>query len=319
VFIWSILCIPLTYFFMLVLPVFKLPKLSERQKTIFLLSSLLLLFFFVFKSHGLHINWKVFLLQDIYELRLESRLSSSYLSVYSYFILAKVIAPVAIIYSFNKGKRYFFWVAMFILTYLFMTTGHKSVYFTPIVLLAFSFGRNDYFGKLRLLLIGTILLFLLSRISSLLGETMIESLFVRRLFYIPALLNLYFFEYFDSLKIWYSNSFLSLFLDYPLDRVPAREIGYVYYNSEDMSANNGYLSDGFANAGHFGIVFTIFITSWVYKLFKGYKVPAKYFGLVFVAFYAFQGSGLTTALITHGALLLSILIPLFLREEKSNE
>jgi hypothetical protein len=177
-------------------------------------------------------------------------------------------------------------------------------------------GKNTHYSKLRLFLLGIVLLFCFLRLlSDLIGLTLLESLFIRRLFYIPALLNIYFFEYFNDLKLLYSGSFLSLLIDYPLERVPAREIGFVYFNSEDMSANNGYLSDGFANLGSVGIVISIFVTSWVFKFFKAYHVSPKYYGLIFVTFYAFQGSGLSASLFTHGVLLLTLLIPFFLRGE----
>lgn len=312
---WSIVCVPVTVVFTKILPIFKLPVLSEVHKVKFLSFSMLFLFILVFASHGLHLNWKVFLLEDIYDVRLAARQSNSTVSVYAYFILAKVICPVAIIYSLEKKKYTFLYVSLIILTYLFMTTGHKSVYFTMFVLLGFSIGKDSYKDKINLLLWGAIVLFCLCRILSSLDVYMPESLFIRRLFFIPALLNLYFLDYFEHVKLFYSGSFMGGLIDYPLDRVPAREIGYVYFGSEEMSANNGYISDGYANLGHFGILFTILITSWVYKFFWKYNVPARYFGLIFVTFYAFQGSGLSTALITHGALLLSLMIPLFLRRK----
>ncbi|WP_404461717.1 hypothetical protein [Providencia rettgeri] len=313
IFTWSILCIPFTIFFMKILPIFKLPIINEKYKPPILLLLLIVLTLVVISSHGFSLNWHLFLLEDIYDVRLASRESSTTASVYAYFILAKVLCPIAVIYAIENKKYSFLFLSIIIITYLFMTTGHKSVYFTIFVLIGFSLGKNTYNAKIRILCIASIILFCLCRILTTLDFNTPESLFFRRLFFIPALLNIYYFEYFEDLKLLYSGSFMSWALDYPLNRPPANEIGAVYFGNEAMSANNGYLSDGFANLGSFGILITIIITSWVYKFFWRYNVSPKYFGLVFVTFYAFQGSGLTTALFTHGSLLLCILIPIFLR------
>ena len=313
---WSAFCVPLTVFFINILPVFKTKVVPLTTQKKFLWFSLIFLSSLVFLAHGFKLNLDVFMLKNIYELRLESRESSTKASVYAYFTLAKVICPVAIIWAIDNKDKYMALFSILILTYLYMTTGHKSVYFSVFIILAFMIGKNTHYDKLRFFLIGIVFLFCVLRIlSDFFDLTLFESLFIRRLFYIPALLNIYFFEYFDDLKLLYSGSFLSLLIDYPLERVPAREIGFVYFNSEDMSANNGYLSDGFANLGSLGIVISIFVTSWVFKFFKAYDVSPKYYGLIFVTFYAFQGSGLSASLFTHGVLLLTILIPFFLRGE----
>lgn len=313
---WSALCVPLTVIFINILPVFRTKTVSLLVQKKFLWGSLVFLSSLVFAAHGFKLNFDVFMLKNIYELRLESRESSTKASVYAYFTLAKVICPIAIIWAIDNKDKFMALFSVLILTYLYMTTGHKSVYFSVFIILAFMVGKNTHYSKLRLFLLGIVLLFCFLRLlSDLIGLTLLESLFIRRLFYIPALLNIYFFEYFNDLKLLYSGSFLSLLIDYPLERVPAREIGFVYFNSEDMSANNGYLSDGFANLGSVGIVISIFVTSWVFKFFKAYHVSPKYYGLIFVTFYAFQGSGLSASLFTHGVLLLTLLIPFFLRGE----
>ncbi|USD29091.1 hypothetical protein J8Z24_03065 [Pseudoalteromonas sp. SCSIO 43201] len=315
--LWSVLCVPLTLLFMRVLPVFKTKTVSNDFQCKFLWFFLVFLSMLVFLAHGFKLNLDVFMLKNIYELRLESRESSTKSSVYAYFTLAKVICPIAIIWAFDNKNKLMALFSVFVLTYLYMTTGHKSVYFSVFIILAFMVGKNSHFDKLKLFLIGIVLLFCILRLLSEFFElTLFESLFIRRLFYIPALLNIYFFDYFSDLKLYYSGSFLSLLIDYPLDRVPAREIGLVYFNSEDMSANNGYLSDGFANFGSLGILISIFFTSWVFKFFKAYEVSPKYYGIIFVTFYAFQGSGLSASLFTHGVFLLTLMIPFFLRGSK---
>ncbi|HEI4071828.1 TPA: O30 family O-antigen polymerase, partial [Escherichia coli] len=144
----------------------------------------------------------------------------------------------------------------------------------------------------------------------------LESLFIRRLLFIPALLNTYYFDFFDNKFVYYSSSYLSSIIDYPYDRPIPEVIGLNYFNSDEMSANNGYISDGFANAGSIGIFINIVLASILLKIFKDYDVNPKYAGLIFVSFYAIQGSAMSTVLMTHGGILLLILVPMVLGRRK---
>ncbi|MUH96728.1 hypothetical protein GNP63_09205 [Aliivibrio fischeri] len=320
IFIWSMLTIPLTVFFMSILPVFKVHKIKDKNKKNILWVFILILIVPVVYAYGFKVNFNAFLLKDIYEIRLNARGENNVFSVYSYFILAKVVCPMALVYSLQQKDKILGIVSLSILAYLFMSTGHKSVYFSIFVVAIFSLGKCTIKNKVSMLILGSLFLLITSRLLTYFYDfDIFESLFVRRLFYIPALLNIYFFEYFDDKSLYYSGSFMSWILDYPLDRVPAREIGYVYFGSEDMSANNGFISDGFANLGHFGVLLTLFITSWCYKFYKSYNVSVRYIGLIFLMFYAFQGSSISTALITHGVLLLLIFISIFLSNSSVQE
>ncbi|WP_282249838.1 hypothetical protein [Vibrio campbellii] len=311
--IWSFLCIPITSFVFAFIPRVTIPSMKELHVEYLLWFLIFACVLPVILAHGVKINIDVFMF-DVYDVRRLSRENNTFASVYGYFWLAKVICPIAMIFSLERKKKLMFSISFLILVYLFMTTGHKSVFLTVLIIIALFSGSQNYYRKTSYLLTCCVVLFfsirLLSHVS---GFILPESLFVRRLFFIPSMLNIYYFDFFDSNFVYYSSSYLSAFLDYPYSKTIPQVIGYQYFNSEEMSANNGYISDGFANLGDMGVFINIVLSALVLKVFRDYEVPVKYSGLIFVTFYAIQGSAMSTMLFTHGGLLLMLLTPLALK------
>ncbi|MFM5124856.1 hypothetical protein ACET92_01185 [Aeromonas veronii] len=320
-FFWGAASIFISNFVLTYFPVFRIPTLGVKNRKYLLWVLMILCLIPVYLAHGIKLNFQVFLLEDVYDIRRESRESNNFLSVYGYFWLAKVICPIAIIYALKTKNAILAGASLLVLCYLFMTTGHKSVYFTIFIIFALYFGENTYRDKVSKIVFFTLFVFIFARLLSISFDfILMESLFVRRLFLIPALLNIYYAEFFSE-PIYYATSFLSGLIEYPYTLMPPQLIGQYYYDSPEMSANAGYIADGYANLSHFGVLINIIISAWFMKFFKGYNIEAKYSGLIFVIFYAFQGSALTTVFFTHGALLLLVLLPLVLKvsNDKNHE
>lgn len=317
---WAFICIIITHSILRVKPLFKIRyEISNGFIYLLIWSLLILLLIPVVYTHGIHFRLNMLFLEDIYDVRRISRVNNTMISVYSYFWLAKVICPLAIIYGKEENKKILMSFSFIVLVYLFMTTGHKSVLFSLLIIFAFYFGRNNIKNKCESLVKYSFYLFVgIISISIFANINEPQSLLIRRLFFIPALLNIHYFDFFDNNQIFYSNSYLSFLLDYPYPKDPPHLIGSYYYNSEEMSANNGYISDGFANFGNIGIFINIVISSILFRRFKVYSVPPKYLGLLFIMLYAIQGSSLSTVLLTHGGFLIYILIPLIFNRSRSN-
>lgn len=316
---WSSFCVIITHQILRLKPLIKIRyNLSNNFILIIIWSLLIICLVPVVAAHGIHIRLNMLLLDDVYDVRRISRLNNTMLSVYSYFWLAKVICPLGIIYGNEQKKKLLMIFSSLVLIYLFMTTGHKSVLFSILIIFAFYFGKNEMKNKFRVIVKSSFILFLaiiLLTVAFKINEP--QSLLIRRLFFIPAILNFYYFDFFDNNYIFYSNSYLSFILDYPFSKEPPHLVGSFYFNSEEMSANNGYISDGFSNLGNIGVLINIIISSMLFRRFKIYNVPPKYLGLLFIMLYAIQGSSLSTVLITHGGLLLYILIPVVFNNSRT--
>ncbi|MGL1106050.1 hypothetical protein ACSTLM_17915 [Vibrio parahaemolyticus] len=311
--VWSFLCIPITSVILNLFPPIRVPSISSKKTEYLMWALLILCLAPVISAHGIKFNLNAFYF-DVYDIRRESRENNTFFSVYGYFWLAKVICPIGIIFALERKKAFMLIIFSMILMYLFMTTGHKSVFLTVLIIMGLYFGKPCYESKVNYFLSACLLLFISVRVVSYFSDFILpESLLVRRLFFIPALLNIFYFDFFDNNYVYYSSSYLSYFMDYPYSATIPQVIGQHFFNSDEMSANNGYLSDGFANFGSVGVFFNVLISSLVIKIFKDYNVPVKYSGLIFVTFYAIQGSAMSTMLFTHGGLLLVLLVPFVLK------
>jgi hypothetical protein len=291
---------------------FKLPSFSEDVSMYFMVGMVLVLMTPIIANYGFNLNYNVLKFQDIYEVRSESSTSIAIIG-YVYSWLAKVIVPVLIALSLIKKKYPLTLFLIFVLLYLFIVQAQKSVFFSMLVVLFF-FLFKDYYKKIYFFLA---LLFLvivtLHFLSINYGLIMPESVLIRRVFFVPAILNNFYFEYFSEHSLYLSHSVLSYFYEYPYDLPPEKLIGLEYFGSSDMNANNGFISDGFMNFGRFGVILFIFLIAVIVRIFDALKVNSRYFGVFFVMVFTLISSGFLTSLFTHGILILLVLA-LFMRQ-----
>ena len=140
------------------------------------------------------------------------------------------------------------------------------------------------------------------------GSTLISTFIVRRVLYIPSLLDSLFYDYIQQIgPLYYQQGDVNItFL-----------IGEEYFGREDMMANNGMFSDAFMNLGWIGCLIYPFIYAFYIKIcdcaFKGVNRQIIFFsGLLIVT--TMGSSVFTTALLTHGILLLCLVVYLLPRE-----
>ena len=275
--------------------------MPDRVKYYILIVFSLLLVLPIFMDFKLNINPKVFALQEIYDVRAVYKTQMSFFSSYTFWWMAKVVVPVMFVYSLIRKNYKFAIFSIVILMYLFLVSGHKSVYFTPIVILFYYFIGKDYNKKIKLSLIYLSIFLILINIPDLLMDRyLFKSLFVRRVFFVSTLLNEFYFEYFQHNSVYLSHSIFSNFLSYPYDVTPAYIIGEEYFGRPEMSANNGIISDGFMNFGYVGVVVFSTIFSLILSLFNSIKINPKYFGIFIFYILIFRGSAFLTVFLTHG-------------------
>ena len=213
---------------------------------------------------------------------------------------------------FLYRKKYFFAFFVFVVQVFFYgVSAHKSVLLYPFMILSVW----AYLRKSRDLSF-VILLFCLIVIAGvtswyLFDDVWIGSLFIRRVFYVPALLTYDYFNFFqDNERIFWSNSILSDFSDYPHDLGLAYLIGD--YNGSGASANNGLISSGYAHAGLFGVVIYSIVFGLLIKIIDiTSKSMPIWFALCLVIIpyrNALISSDLLTVLLTHGLLLACFLL-----------
>lgn len=243
--------------------------------------------------------------------------------VMSYIIgwVQNIFSAYAMAYALLKRNYIVLLLLLCIQTFFFGISAHKSVFFTPFLVI----GVWWYLSKFKTLLIIPVSFSIIVIFSYLIfiktGDPFISSMFIRRVFFVPAELSFRYFTFFENNQfVYWSNSILSNLIDYPYHTTVSHLIGG-YGGSEDTAANNGLVSSGFAHFGYMGVLIYTFIFS-IFLKFINY-VGQNYLPMWFVVALtivplrtAIVASDLFTTLLTHGLIVVIFLLFLSIENQK---
>lgn len=295
-------------------PTIKISKLKfNQQKYIILILAILLIIPFIV-TYGVTLNKNVFSLgKEIYDVRADAYINSNLFTAYAFGPLTKVLLPCLIIYGILQKDRLLWITGIVLMLYIFMVNPHKSVLFSIFVIIVFAFFK-DYNIKASIMIIGIIAIIVLSIFFSMTtGNILPESIFVRRMFFLPVLICDEYFSFFNNNHIYLSHSVLSPFFEYPYDLEPAFLMGKHIFNNPNTSCNTGIISDGFMNFGIIGSLVFSFLAAIIIRFLDSLKMHHSFFGISFLYLILFLNSALFTILLTHGALFFIIIGFLFLK------
>lgn len=228
-------------------------------------------------------------------------------SVFTIFLIA---------YSLYKRNFVLFWVLFVVQIFFYGVSNHKSVFFAPVMVFGVWYYFRNY-KSLTVMPIGFLFIVGLTLGAYLyLGDVMMASMFIRRVFYVPSMLAFDYFEFFSNNQfVYWSNSILSGFLDYPYEDGVGRVIGE--FNGSGAGANNGFISSGYAHAGILGVMIYSVVLSYFLKVVdsavNNSDIPvwlAVCMMLVPLRS-TLISSDLLTTMLTHGLLLSLIMLLLF--------
>lgn len=235
----------------------------------------------------------------------------SYLNVWT----AKVFIPLLVAISIWL-RKYKATVLLCLLSVLvFGISQHKSVLFYPYVVIAFMAVFRNRKGLWLFPFCLSVFCFLLLLGPGLADDIFIPSMFIRRLFFVPAYLTYKYHEFFsDNQFVYWSSSFLKPFIVYPYDLSTGEIIGQ--YLGSMANANNNFFATGFMHAGYAGLYIYCVVVGLILKLIDSLsinKLPAIFSVAVTIVpmFTLVTSSDLTTALSTHGLGLALIFLYLF--------
>lgn len=274
----------------------------------------------VFLAGTLSFNYSLI---DVYKYREESSNMInvgffSYLNVWC----SKVFLPSLVAFSVWFKKH---WLTLFLCllsVLLFGVVQHKAILFYPYIVIAvlLLFRKQQNLWIFPFVLSLVVLAALV--VHSISGNILISSLLVRRTLFVPAFLTYKYHEFFSSNDlVWWSNSFMRGFIDYPYEVGTARLIGQ--FLGGESNANNNYLATGFMHAGYIGLyTYCIFVALFL-RLIDSitlHRLPVVLVvALTLVPLNALlKGADLTTAITTHG-LALSILLIYLLRSSSTTK
>jgi hypothetical protein len=241
--------------------------------------------------------------------------------VYGSIILAylitwqsNVINPFLIIWGLYSENSPLIVTGISLQTILFLYTGHKSILFSSIlVIMYYLLARNKrvFTGMLKAVSLTILISLGIYYLSKVL---LIPSIFIRRLFFVPAQLRELYIEFFSQNPHTKLNaSELGALWSAPYTKSLPNIIGDYYLSGSH--ANIGYIASGYADFGIIGlVVFSVIfgtVLATIEYASRPIKAPALVSGILIIPIWNVDSTRLSTTLFTHGlgfALLLVLLL-----------
>ncbi len=242
----------------------------------------------------------------------------------SYFFSwqTKVITPFMIVVLNSQNKHFLKWIYIGSQLWLYILTGHKIVIFTLIlVILGLKFSKK--FGQLFSFFSKSFFAINLVAIFELFitNKSYIVDFFIRRIIYIPALLNNYYYEFFSEagFQYWRYTMFgriLDVTTDYSI--LPSYVIGREYFGNSQNNAVTGFLGSEYMNGGFLGLIIAALLVVFVLRSVDrlSYTLGNQVVLITMLTpIYTLWNTALLTSLLT-GGVMISLLI-LFATEKNT--
>ncbi len=253
---------------------------------------------------------------NVYEVRDEAN-AYEISTLMQYFIqMSRIVVPMLILLSI-KNKRYFTFLWLLFVTLInFSYEGSKTVILFPILLVGgYIFYRKEI---INCILPVTILIQVLSIISQIRGNGLLISLIFRRQGVLLVQLSEDYYRFFLSHATdLFRNSIMGKFGFDSIYSLPISKVIGNNYETQTVNCINGLLSDVWANLGIVGIIVMPIILIICFRLFDmvSYRVDIRL--VVSLAMYyaiIFMNTTWSTVLLTHGFLLMCIILVIFPKE-----
>ncbi len=235
------------------------------------------------------------------------------LAGYAVWWTGGVVAPLLVAYGLWVRRPWFAMGGFFILALVYASAAFRSMLFIAllvIVLLALIVRvRRDFGATIAIL---TSLLIVACSAVAAAGLFTPISLLVRRLLVVPGQVMAYYYDAFSTGPVYaLSHSILGSLMPRPYELTPPRLIGERYFHDAQVNANGNVWADGMANFGLVGIVgasvaLGLFLIA-MDTVSRG-KPALLTVTLGGIGMWSLINSGLLTSLLTHGLVLMLLLI-----------
>lgn len=311
------------------LPLAEVSKLIETQVGFWVALTIVggVLYGILFLRYGLYTDLPS--LAEVYAQRAEFRQAVSGLGAYAFFWLAKAVNPFLLAKGYVDRNPYLFVAGFSGQLVLFAMSGLRSVLFSFLllggILLALSWDGRYFSNWIvwgLLSLIGAS-----AAADAILGFNLSTSLFVRRLLVVPGLNTTLYLDFFSTNPhVYLGHSVLDWVVDYPYEARPAMVIGNAYFGHVDgpidMSANASLWADAYANFGILGILFFTGLLGAVFWVADSLALGSSWkLSVLMLSYPAYMlvNTKLQTTLLTHGLLLVLVLLYLLPRQQDASD
>ena len=262
-----------------------------------------------------------FSLVNVYDLRLEAREYALPTLLVYMFAWTKVLIPVLLAIFMRQKKWMMVLICIMVQLLSFGIDGAKAPLFMTIVVIIVQLMPKfnaSFFNKwvIRGL---SLMLFLGICEHSLLKSMYITSTLFRRMSFLTNLISSWYYDFFtNNPPDYFAGSFLRYlgFQTQYTEGIP-RMIGRIYMHNPATNANNGMISDAFANLGYLGVIIMPILMIIVLRLLDRYSHGLDIRIYIVVSLYIailLMNSFLATAFLTGGIFVLMILLSILDRD-----
>ncbi len=291
----------------------KLVKIKISPKYILLFSFIIII---VVLIHIIYVTKGNFVvdIREVYDFREKfSDLTNKGIFGYINNWVFKVFMVFVFSWALLKKNYYMmlFSISIFLIFYLF--TGYKSI-FLSMFLVIFIYIIYRFNWNRIIILFGIIMFFFsIILIHLLTRDIWIMSFLIRRLVFLPSVLNFAYFDFFSFIdSIYWSNGILKSFFTYPFNKEVSLLMGD-YLKISGNSLNIGFIPMAFVHAKLLGIVLYTLIATIILNIINNFifNEEEKFIkiSLAFLSVFTFFiSSDLSTTLLTHGLFIIIIVI-----------
>lgn len=251
--------------------------------------------------------------ENVYAVRAESMSYSLPVALNYIMNMVPMILGVLTILSLNKRMYMLLCPILLLMIIDYSIAGSKSVFFLPFILIGgYVLYKKEY---ITLILPGGVVIELLAIAEFFFGKGYIVTLLFRRMGFMLGQLSEYYYRFFNENSIDFFRQGVLGKLGF--ESVYSQGISYVIGNNfetQTVNCNNGLLADVWGNLGLIGIVVMPIIIIFCFRLldFATHGIESKLLiGIIVYYSMIFANTQWSTALLTHGYLLLCILMMLF--------
>ena len=254
------------------------------------------------------------IITDVYDQRIESATYNMPTLVSYLYMNERSLLPALALWSYYNRKKTE--SILFVLTSFisFCIDGSKSTIFTLLGAFLVYFLLKNNVEKIRLIPVGITSVVCIAHIENVfLGTANILWIFVRRIIFLPTVLDYYYYDFFSNNEYdFFRQSIMKYFgfqSPYKI-RIPLI-IGNEYFNSTSNSANNGWFSDAYANLGLMGVILMPILIVLMLKLFdscaNGLRIELLIVPIILLSLNMISSSFFTN-LINHGVVAMLLVI-----------
>lgn len=289
-------------------------RIEIRIGHLLILCFLLLLAVVASAAQSLKINSISEIILDLYDVRSQVSIQRNPILNYLQGWVYAVIIPFLFLYFFVKRSYLVLTFLFSILIVFFLMLTGKSIIATPFILITIYLILRVNVDFSRLYLLIMILMGISSAIYFISGNLFAVSVFVRRVLYVPAMLNHHYHELFSEIGfVYYSHSVFSFLSDYPFQQSYQTLVGSYVFGNSLAHANTGIFGTGYMHFGYPGVIVFAAIVGMIAAFVDSTKVARlepRFAGAVFALPVStiFSSADLFSGMLTNGLLVAALLL-----------